>query len=159
MGNVGLVEGGSPVTDADVTVTVSVDGSSNKLGPLDATNDLTHLATYEVSLELPELAREVVSFEIVVDGRQGPAEIEAEMIVPDVVGTFNGDSVLSTTEPAPSDETPTPAVGAPGGDQDGPSSTGVVAYVVVALVIGLFGVGLGVWGIVRHQRQRPTNKG
>ena len=66
-----LMADGSPVIDADVTVTVSVDGSSSEIGPLDAANSLTHLATYEVSLELPELAREVVSFEIGVDGRRG----------------------------------------------------------------------------------------
>ena len=153
-----LMADGSPVTDADVTVTVSVDGSSSEVGPLDAANSLTHLATYEVSLDLPELAREVVSFEIGVDGRRGLAVIEAEMIVPDVVGTFNGDSVPATVGPAPGDETPNSEVGAPGGG-DEPSSTAGPAYLGVALAAALLGVGLGVWGLVRYRRGRSVNAG
>ena len=154
-----LMADGSPVTDADVTVTVSVDGSPNRVGPLDAANSLTHLATYEASLELPELAREVVSFEIGVDGRRGPAVIQAEMVVPDVVGTFNGDSVPATAGPAPDDETPSPATGAPGGGGDEPSSTAGPLYLGVALAAALLGVGSGVWGLVRYRRRRSANAG
>ena len=149
-----LMADGSPVIDADVTVTVSVDGSSSEIGPLDAANSLTHLATYEVSLDLPELAREVVSFEIGVDGRRGLAVIEAEMIVPDVVGTFNGDSVPATVGPAPGDETPNPEVGAPGGGGDEQSSTAGPAYLGIALVAVLLGVGLGVLGLVGYRRRQ-----
>ena len=154
-----LMADGSPVIDADVTVTVSVDGSPNQVGPLDAANSLTHLATYEASLELPELAREKVSLEIGVDGRRGPAVIQAEMIVPDVVGTFNGDSVPATAGPAPDDETPSPATGAPGGDGDEPSSTAGPLYLGVALAAALLGVGSGVWGLVRYRRRRSANAG
>ena len=148
-----LMADGSPVIDADVTVTVSVDGSSSEIGPLDAANSLTHLATYEVSLELPELAREVVSFEIGVDGRRGAAVIEAEMVVPDVVGTFNGDSVPATVGPAPGDETPNSEVGAPGGG-DEPSSTAGPAYLGIALLAVLVGAGLGVLGLVGYRRRQ-----
>ena len=154
-----LMADGSPVIDADVTVTVSVDGSPNRVGPLDAANSLTHLATYEVSLDLPKLAREVISFEIGVDGRRGLALIEAEMVVPDVVGTFNGDSVLATVGPAPGDETPGPLVGAPGGDRSELPSTGGLVYFGVALVAGVFGVGLGVWSLVAYRRRPSANAG
>ena len=149
-----LMADGSPVIDADVTVTVSVDGSSSEIGPLDAANSLTHLATYEVSLDLPELAREMVYFEIGVDGRRGAAVIEAEMVVPDVVGTFNGDSVPATVGPAPGDETPNPEVGAPGGGGDEPSSTAGPAYLGVALLAVLVGAGLGVLGLVGYRRRQ-----
>ena len=149
-----LMADGSPVIDADVTVTVSVDGSSSEIGPLDAANSLAHLATYEVSLDLPELAREMVYFEIGVDGRRGAAVIEAEMVVPDVVGTFNGDSVLATVGPAPGDETPNSEVGAPGGGGDEPSSTAGPAYLGIALVAVLLGVGLGVLGLVGYRRRQ-----
>lgn len=149
-----LMADGSPVIDADVTVTVSVDGSSSEIGPLDAANSLTHLATYEVSLDLPELARETVYFEIGVDGRRGAAVIEAEMVVPDVVGTFNGDSVPATVGPAPGDETPNSEVGAPGGGGDEPSSTAGPAYLGIALLAVLVGAGLGVLGLVGYRRRQ-----
>ena len=150
-----LMVDGSPVLDANVTFMVSVDGSSTEVGPLDAANSLIHLATYEVSFELPELARENVLFKIEVNSRHGPAVIEADMIVPDV-----GDSVLMTAGPAPSDETPGPVIGAPGLDQDGPPSTvGLLAYLGIALVAGLFSVGLGVWGLARYRRRRSANIG
>ena len=136
------------------TLMVSVDGSSTEVGPLDAANSLIHLATYEVSFELPELARESVLFKIEVNSRHGPAVIEADMIVPNV-----GDSVLMTAGPTPSDETSRPVIGAPGLDQDGPPSTVGLAYLAIALVAGLFGVGLGVWGLARYRRRRSANIG
>ena len=107
-----LMVRGRAVIDADVTIAVSVDGSSNEVGPLDAANTLFHTATYELSLDLPELAREKVLFTIGVDSRHGPAVIEAEMIVPYVGGTFNGNW--------------DPATAAPGHDQEETSAGGLV---------------------------------
>ena len=146
-----MVDGG-PVPDADVALMVSVDGSSTEVGPLDAANSLFHLAIYEVWFELPELAREKVLFKIEVNSRHGPTVIEVEMIVPHV-----GDSVLTAAGPTPSDETPGPLMGAPEIDQDGPPSTGWLAYLGVALVAGLFGGGLGAWGLARYRRRRSAN--
>ena len=138
-----LVVGGGPVTDADVTVTVYVDGSSTKVGPLDAANSLFHPATYEFSLDLPELPREKVSFRIGVESRQGPAVIEAEMIVPEVVETFDGDSA------------PAPAV--PRRDRE-ETSRGKLVYLGLALLIGGVGVGLGFWSIVGIRRRRTASR-
>jgi hypothetical protein len=156
-----LTAGSSPVIDADVMVTVAADGSPNEAGPLAAANSLTHLATYELSLDLPELARDRVSFKIEVDSRHGPAVIDAEMIVPDVVGTFNGDSVSPTTEaptaaPAPNEATPDPATRPPQSDQED-TSTGRFVYSGFAVLAGLVGVGFGVWGLVRYRRRRSTD--
>ena len=86
-----LAVDGGPVIDADVTFTVSVDGSSDNVGPLEAAHSLSHPSTYEVSLDLPELPRETISFRIGVDGRQSAAVIEAGMIVPQGIETFNDD--------------------------------------------------------------------
>ena len=88
------------------------------------------------------------------NSRHGPAVIEADMIVPDV-----GDSVLMTAGPTPSGETPGSVIGAPGLDQDGPLSTAGPAYLGIALVAGLFSVGLGVWGLARYRRRRSANIG
>jgi hypothetical protein len=141
-----LTAGSSPVIDADVMVTVAVDGSPNEVGPLAAANSLTHLATYELSLDLPELARDRVSFKIEVDSRHGPAVIEAEMIVPDVVGTFNGDSVSPTAAPAPNEATPD-------------TSAGRFVYSGFAVLAGLLGIGFGVWGLARYRRRRSADPG
>ncbi len=86
-----LTVGGNPVIDADVMLVASVDGSPDSVGPLEASNSLDHLPTYEVAFNLPELARESVSFEIEVDSHHGSSVIRARMIVPDVQGTFNGE--------------------------------------------------------------------
>lgn len=158
-----LMAGGSPVIDADVTVTVSVDGSPTEVGPLIAANSLTHLATYELSLDLPELARERVSFKIKVDGRHGPAVIEAEMIVPDVVGTFNGDSVSTpvdeaTAAPALNDRTPEPSTGTPEGDDEDPSPERLV-YSGFAVLAVLVGVGFSIWVLARYRRRRSIGSG
>jgi hypothetical protein len=71
------------------------------------------------------------------------------MIVPRV-----DDSVLMTSKPTPSDETPDPAKRARGPDQDGPPPTVGLAYLGIALVAGLFGFGLGAWGLTRYRRRR-----
>ena len=84
----------TPVTDAEVTFTISVDDSPEQLGPLAAATTPIHLATYEVSLELPRLARDYISFTIAVVSPHGPATIEAEMIVPYVDGTSSSDSTV-----------------------------------------------------------------
>ena len=133
-----LTAAGNPVIDANVTVTVSVDGSPAVVGPLEAANSLTHLPTYELSLDLPELAREVVSLKIEVDSRRGPAAIEADMIVPRIAGTFDGDSV--------------PATAAPRRDR-GDTTTGRLVHPGLAVLAGLVGVGLGAWGLVRYRRR------
>ena len=144
-----LMVDGSPVIDADVTLRASVDGSSTEVGPLNAVNSPIHPWTYEISFELPDLAREKVVFNFEVKSRHGPAVIRAEMIVPRV-----DDSVLMTSKPTPSDETPDPAKRARGPDQDGPPPSVGLAYLGIALVAGLFGFGLGAWGLTRYRRRR-----
>ena len=97
-----LMVEGSPVIDADVMVLASVDGSPDSVGPLEASNSLDHPPTYEVAFNLPELARESVSIRIEVDSRHGSGVIRAQMIVPDVQGTFNG-GVAPATRQSPVD--------------------------------------------------------
>ena len=86
---------GNPVTHANVTFTIASNGSFSPIGPLNATNTLTHVATYEVSLQLPELPRDIILFSIAVDSQHGPAQIEAVMFVPDVVESSHSDSYES----------------------------------------------------------------
>lgn len=129
-----LTVGGSPVLDANVTLRASVDGSLTEVGPLDAVNTPIHPWTYEVSFDLPDLAREKVSFNIQVNSRHGPVVIRADMIVPEV-----DDSVLMTRETNPSDKT---------------SDTGMAApvYLGIALVAGFISFGLAAWGLIRYRR-------
>ena len=91
-----LMVDGNPVIDADVMLLASVDGSPDSVGPLEASNGLDHLPTYEVAFNLPELAKESVSFRIEVDSRHGSSVIRAQMIVPDVQRTSNGEGVPTT---------------------------------------------------------------
>jgi len=161
---------GSPVIDADVMVTVSVDGSPTEVGPLAVANSLTHFATYELSLEPPELAREKGLFKVEVDSLQGPAVFEAEMNVPDVVGKFNGDSVATPSSTAPAEQIPVAAEATPtptaqtadpetGTPQDEVEDTSIgrLVYSGFAVVAGLAGVGAGVWGLVRYWRRRSAD--
>ena len=144
-----LMVDGSPVMDANVTLRAAVDGSSAEAGPLDAVNSPIHPWTYEISFELPDLAREKVLFNIEVNSRHGPAVIRANMVVPHV-----DVSALTMVEPAPSGETPAPAIRAPGPDSEGPPSTVGTAYFGIALVSVFIGVALGAWGLTMHRRRR-----
>ncbi len=131
-----LTAEGSPVVDASVTLMASVDGSSTEVGPLDAVNTPIHPWTYEVSFDLPDLAREKVFFNIEVNSQYGPAVIRTEMIVPEV-----DDSVLMTAEPASNDTTSAAGMAAP-------------IYLGIALVAGFISFGLAAWGLIRYRRRR-----
>ena len=169
-----LMVEGSPVIDADVMVLASADGSSDSVGPLEASNSLDHPPTYEVAFNLPELAKESVSFRIEVDSRHGSSVIRAQMIVPDVQGTFNGEAApesgqspmdrefggrdggVADDRPAdqraagPADDAPPPGRRQPGGE-------GMVAWsaLLPALAVGTGAVALGLafWLALRYGRK------
>ena len=145
-----LMAEGSPVTDARVAIRASVDDSRTEAGPLEAVNTPIHPWTYEVSFDLPDLAREKVLFSIEVNSRHGPAVIRTDMIVPHV-----DDSVLTTGEPAPSEKTSATSQPASGADRDGSPSTVGPTYLGVALLAGLISIALAAWGLIRNRRRRP----
>ena len=126
-----LTAEGSPVVDANVTLMASVDGSSTEVGPLDAVNSPIHPWTYEVSFNLPDLAREKVVFNFEVKSRHGPAVIRAEMIVPRSrrLCPDDGRTSFERRDAIPGDKSAGP-------DQDGPPPMGL-AYLGIALVAGL----------------------
>lgn len=168
-----LMVEGSPVIDADVMVLASVDGSPDSVGPLEASNSLDHPPTYEVAFNLPELAKESVSFRIEVDSRHGSSVIRAQMIVPDVQGTFNGEAApergqspidreFGGRDGGVEDERPTdqralgPADDAPPGRRQ-PGGERMVAWsaLLPALAVGTGAVALvmALWFALRYGRK------
>ncbi len=169
-----LMVEGSPVIDADVRVLASADGSPDSVGPLEASNSLDHPPTYEVAFNLPEIARELVSFRIEVDSRHGSSVIRAQMIVPDVQGTFNGEVAPATGQSltdrefgvgdggvederstdqravGPADDAPPPGRRQPGGER-------MLAWnaLLPALAVGTGAVALGLafWLALRYGRK------
>ena len=138
-----LMVGGNPVIDADVMLMASVDGSPDSVGPLEASNSLDHLPTYEVAFNLLELAKESVSFRIEVDSHHGPSVIQAQMIVPDVQGTFNGE-VTPTTGKSQIDR-----------EIDGGERVSASNALLPALAIGtgVVALGLAFWLVLRYERK------
>ena len=169
-----LKVGGNPVIDADVMLVASVDGSPDSVGPLEASNSLDHLPTYEVAFNLPELAKESVSFRIEVDSHHGSSVIRARMIVPDVQGTFNGevDSTIRESrvereidggDAVAEDERPTDRRAVdPAGDatplgqrQPGEERFSASEALLPALAIGtgIVALGLVFWLVLRYGRR------
>lgn len=169
-----LMVEGSPVIDADVMVLASADGSPDSVGPLEASNSLDHPPTYEVAFNLPELARESVSFRIEVDSRHGPSVIRAQMIVPDVQGTFNGEVAPATGQSltdrefggrdggveddrltdqqavGPADDAPPPGGPQPGGER---MLTWNALLPALAVGTGAVALGLALWLALRYGRK------
>ncbi len=169
-----LMVGGNPVIDADVMLVASVDGSPDSVGPLEASNSLDHLPTYEVAFNLPELAKESVSFTIEVDSHHGSSVIRAQMFVPDVQGTFNGEVAPTTGESqiereidvgdagvedrrptdrravAPADDDPPLGQRQPG-EERSPASKALLP--AVAIGTGVIALGLAFWLVLRYGRR------
>ena len=169
-----LMVEGNPVIDADVMLLVSVDGSPDSVGPLEASNSLDHLPTYEVAFNLLELAKESVSFRIEVDSHHGSSVIRAQMIVPDVQGTYNGEVAPTTGksqidreidggDAGPAHERPTdrravghaddaPPLGQrqPGGERVPASNALLLA---LAIGTGVVALGLAFWLVLRYERK------
>ena len=144
-----LMTGGYPVVDADVMLTASVDGFSNRVGPVEALNSLDHPPTYEVSVVLVRTAREWVNLTIEVDGSHGPALIEARMMVPaptDALGTGEslGNAALGRLPQRTDDE------------REAGLSTGIVVAISLAAAAGSASLVAASWVFLRHRRRPPA---
>ena len=129
-----------PVTNADVTVTATVDDGPVDLGPRPAINNFLHPQSYELSMTLSTPGQ--WWFKIEIESPLGDAVLEVPLEITGSEGTSNDREREVATDPG--------SAGREAGGQE--VAGGKLNWVTIAAPLAILGFGLGIWGLRRYMR-------
>lgn len=134
----------SPVSDAEVYVSTTVDNGPYAVGPLQACNSPLHPASYDLWVAFDPPARDIIAFDIRVDSSLGKGSFVAEVVVPRGSGSRSlDDAGVESSTPSPTEAEVTGCAGAPGGSP---------TYAIVGTAAGIAALSLGAWGLGLYRR-------
>ena len=144
-----------PVTNADVTVTATVDDGPVDLEPRPAINNFLHPQSYELSMPLSTPGQ--WWFKIEIESPLGDAVLEVPLEITGSEGTSNDREREVATD---SDSAGREAGGQQAGVREGgyqepvgqEAAGGKLDWATIAAPLAILGFGLGIWGLRRYMR-------